>query len=116
MRAYRTPHSLREKVKAELDSMLNLEVIEPSTSAYASPIVVVPKPNGDMRVCTDYRTLNKISEFDPYPIPRIDQILDEVAGKRYISTLYLTKGFYQVSLDKDAKAKSAFITPFGQFS
>ena len=116
MRAYRTPHSLREKVKAELDSMLNLGVIEPSTSAYASPIVVVPKPNGDVRVCTDYRALNKISEFDPYPIPRIDQILDEVAGKRYISTLDLTKRFYQVPLDKDAKAKSAFITPFGQFS
>ncbi|XP_071948879.1 uncharacterized protein [Antedon mediterranea] len=114
-RAYRTPHSMMTKVKEEVDSMLSLGVIERSTSAYASPIVVVPKPNGDIRVCTDYRALNKITEFDPYPIPRIDQILDEVAKAKYISTLDLTKGFYQVPLDPQAKAKSAFVTPFGQF-
>ncbi|XP_071944782.1 uncharacterized protein [Antedon mediterranea] len=115
-RAYRTPHSMMTKVKEEVDSMLSLGVIERSTSAYASPIVVVPKPNGDIRVCTDYRALNKITEFDPYPIPRIDQILDEVAKAKYISTLDLTKGFYQVPLDPQAKAKSAFVTPFGQFA
>ena len=116
LRAYRTPHSLRPKVKAEIDNMLKLGIIEPSTSAWASPIVVVAKPNGDIRLCTDYRALNKITEFDPYPIPRIDEILDEVAAAKYITTLDLTKGFYQVPLDSEAKAKSAFITPFGQYS
>ncbi|XP_072037003.1 uncharacterized protein [Amphiura filiformis] len=114
-RAYRTPHALKQKVKEELDGMLRLGVIEPTTSAYASPIVVVAKPNGDIRLCTDYRALNKITEFDPYCMPRIDQILDEVAKGKYISTLDLTKGFYQVPLDEQAKAKSAFVTPFGQF-
>jgi hypothetical protein len=115
-KAYRTPHSLVQKVKAEIDSMLQLGVIEPTTSAYASPIVVVPKPNGDIRVTTDYRSLNKITVFDPYEIPRIDQILDDVAKAKYITTLDLTKGFYQVPLDKEAKAKSAFTIPFGQYA
>jgi hypothetical protein len=79
--------------------MLQLGVIEETDSAYASPIVVVAKPNGDVRVCTDYRSLNKITEFDPYPIPQIEQILDEVAQAKFITTLDLTKGFYQVPLD-----------------
>ena len=115
-KAYRTPQSMMQKVKAEIDNMLDLGVIESTTSAYASPIVVVAKPNGDIRLCTDFRALNKISEFDPYPIPRIDEILDVVANAKYITTLDLTKGFYQVPLDKQAKAKSAFITPFGQYA
>lgn len=112
-RAYRTPQSLKQKIKDELDSMLKLGVIEETNSAYASPIVVVPKPNGDIRVTTDYRSLNKITVPDPYEIPRIDQILDDVAKAKYITTLDLTKGFYQVPLDPQAKAKSAFVTPFG---
>ena len=77
---------------------------------------MVSKPNGDIRLCTDYRELNKITEFDPYPIPRIDQILDDVCKAKFITTLDLTKGFYQVPLDPEAKAKSAFTTPFGQFA
>lgn len=115
-RAYRTPHALKQQVKNEIDNMLKLGVIEETDSAYASPIVVVAKKTGDVRVCTDYRLLNKITEFDPYPIPQIDQILDEVAQAKFITTLDLTKGFYQVPLDSEAKAKSAFITPFGHFA
>jgi hypothetical protein len=115
-RAYRTPYALKQKVKDEIDTMLQLGVIEETDSSYASPIVVVAKPNGDIRVATDYRFLNKVTEFDPYPIPQINQILDEVAQAKFITTLDLTKGFYQVPLDPQAKAKSAFITPFGHFA
>jgi hypothetical protein len=112
-RAYRTPQSMKQKIKDELDNMVKLGVIEETASASASPIAVVNKPNGDIRVCTDYRSLNKVTVFDPYVIPRIDQILDDVAKAKYITTSDLTNGFYQVPLDLQAKAKSAFITPFG---
>ena len=112
-KAYRTPQALKDKVQNEIDSMLKLGVIEEVNSAYASPIVVVRKPNGDVRVTTDFRMLNKATQFDPYEIPRIDEILDEVAHAKFITTLDLTKGFYQVPLDPEAKAKSAFVA-FGR--
>ena len=114
-RAYRTPHAYKDKVKAEIDSMLRLGIIEPTVSPYASPIVVVAKPNGDIRVTTDFRMLNKQTEFDPYSMPRIDQILDDVASARYMSTFDLTKGFYQVPLSPESKGKTSFVCPFGQF-
>ena len=56
-----------------------------------------------------------MTEFDPYVMPRIDEILDDVANAKFISTLDLTKGFYQVPLDEETKEKSSFVTPFGQF-
>lgn len=113
---YRTPQALRDKIKDELDSMLSLGVIEPSNSPYASPITVVLKPGGkEIRLCSDLRAINQICVFDPYEMPRIDDILDQVSNSKYISTLDLTKGFYQVPLDPESRAKTAFVTPFGQF-
>ncbi|XP_033112261.1 uncharacterized protein LOC117113126 [Anneissia japonica] len=114
-RAYRTPHSLKELVKKEIDSMLELGVIEPTTSAYASPIIAIKKSATEIRLVTDFRELNKCTEFDPYVMPRIDEIIDDVTEATYISTFDITKGFYQVPLDDKSKHKSAFITPFEQF-
>ncbi|KAJ8050863.1 hypothetical protein HOLleu_04222 [Holothuria leucospilota] len=94
--AYRMPHAWRDPVKKELNQMLELGIIEPTTSTYASPIVVVPKPDGSVRVCTDYRRLNSKSKFDPYVMPRVDDILDKVGNAKFITTLDLTKGFYQI--------------------
>ena len=112
-RAYRTPQAIKSKVQDEIDNMLNLGVIEEINSSYASPIVAVNKPNGDIRLCTNYKALNKVTVVDPYEMPRIDEILEDVAHAQFISTLDLTKGFYQVPLDPQAKAKSAFVA-FGR--
>ncbi len=114
-RAYRTPHALKDKVREEIENMLRLGIIEPTTSAYASPIVVVAKPGGDIRVTTDFRGLNKVCDSDPYSMPRTDEILDDVASAKFISTLDLTKGFYQVPLSPESQAKSAFVCSEGQF-
>lgn len=113
--AYRVPHALRDRVKQELDSMLKLGIIEPTISSYASPIVIVSKSDETLRLCTDFRKLNKNSVFDPYSMPRIDEILDEIAGAHYISTFDLTKGFYQVPIDRESRDKTSFVTPFGQY-
>ena len=95
-KAYRLPYALKDKVKAELDAMLDMGIIEPIVSSYASPLFALHKSDGQLRLITDFRALNKITEFDPYVIPRIDEILDEVSKARYISTLDLTKDFYQI--------------------
>ena len=70
-KSYRIPYSKRELVREELDKMEQTGVIRPSTSPRASPIVLVPKRDGSIRFCVDYRKLNTIAKFDAYPIPRI---------------------------------------------
>ncbi len=95
--------------------MLKLEVIEPSNSPWSSPIVMVSKPDGTLRFCNVFRHLNEVSEFDGYPMPWVYELLDHLGRARYISTLDLTKGYWQVPLSKTAKPKTAFITPSGHW-
>lgn len=68
-----------------------------------------------MRLCVDFRALNKLTLLNNYPLPRIDEVLDKVASAKYISTLDLTKGYYQVPLAPDAIPKTSFTTPSGKY-
>ena len=94
---YPIPHAMQEVVEKELETMLSLGIIEPSNSAYASPIVIVRKPDGTNRVCVDFRKLNKITVFDPEPMPQPEQIFAKLDKDKYFSTLTLLKatGRYQ---------------------
>ncbi|KAL0200063.1 hypothetical protein M9458_003250, partial [Cirrhinus mrigala] len=112
-RPYRVPESRRQAIEEEIQKMLKLGVIEPSRSPWFSPIVLVPKPDGTLRFCNDYRRLNEVSDFDSYPMPRVDELLERLGRARYITTLDLTKGYWQVPLTDEAKPKTAFSTPFG---
>ncbi len=95
--------------------MLKLGVIESSRSPWSSPIVMVPKPDGTLRFCNDFRRVNEVSEFDSYPMPRVAELIDRLGRARFISTLDLTKGYWQVPLSEDAKPKTAFSTPSGHW-
>lgn len=95
--------------------MLELGVIEESQSDWSSPIVLVPKPDGSWRFCNDFRQLNKVTKFDTYPMPRIDELIDRLGTARYMTTLDLTKGYWQIPLAESAKEKTAFVTPDGAF-
>ncbi len=88
-------------------------VIEESHSDWASPIVLVPKTDGSVWFCVDYRKVNAVSKFDTYPMPRVDELLDRLGTARFYSTLDLTKGYWQIPLSPLSKEKSAFTTPFG---
>ncbi|CAM4533891.1 unnamed protein product, partial [Caretta caretta] len=115
LRPYRVPAAKREEIKAEVKRMLELGIIEESHSQWSSPIVLVPKPDGTTRFCNDFRWLNEISKFDAYPIPYIDELVDHLGNARFLTTLDLTKGYWQIPLAKDANEKTAFSTPEGVF-
>ena len=72
--------------------MLQLRVIEESSSAWSSPIVLVPKPDETFRLCNDFRRLNEVLDFDAYPMLRVDDLIERLGPARYLTTLDLTKG------------------------
>ena len=114
-RPYRVPEARKVAIQEEVRKMLELGVIEESQSAWASPIVLVPKPDGSVRFCNDYRKLNEVSEFDAYPMPRVDDLMDSLGHARFLTTLDLTKGYWQVPLTPASKEKTAFATPEGLY-
>ncbi len=83
-RPYRVPEARRHAIKEEVQEMLRLGVIEPSRSPWSSPIVMVPKPDGTLRFCNDFRRLNEVSELYGYPMPRVDELLDRLGGTRVL--------------------------------
>ena len=112
---YRLPHAYRETVRKELEEMQMQGIIEPSNSEWAAPIVIVKKKDRAIRLGVDYRRLNALSCVDAYPMPRIDDLIDLLGQCRYISTLDLTKGYWQVPVAKRDQSKTAFATPFGLY-
>lgn len=111
----RIPPTQLEEVRQHIQELLEKDIIQPSYSPYAAPIVLVRKKNGDLRMCVDYRKLNAKTRRDAYPLPRIDESLDALQGANFFSTLDLASGYQQVAMDKEDQHKTAFITPFGLY-
>lgn len=112
---YRIPLARREVVKDLIDKMLEDGIIEESHSAWASPIVLVDKTDGSVRFCVDYRKLNAVSKFDAYPMPRVDEMLERISPAQFITTLDLTKGYWQIPMEEASRDKTSFTTPFGLY-
>ena len=111
----RIPPTELQEVKDHISQLLKKGVIQPSCSPYASPIVIVRKKSGKMRMCVDFRALNLKCIKDAYPLPRIEEGLDSLAGSSFFSSLDLQSAYNQINVAKEDREKTAFTTPFGLF-
>ncbi|KAL3689878.1 hypothetical protein R1sor_016187 [Riccia sorocarpa] len=116
-RPYRMNPNYAETVKKEIDKLKEADFIYPVKEYdWLSPIVIVPKKNGKLRVCVDYRKLNEFTVKDPYPILFIDDILDKVAGREAYTFIDGYSGYNQVEISPDDRKKITFITPWGAYA
>ena len=109
----RLPLAKRETAQQAIREMEHHGQIEPSHSPWASPVVLVKKKDGSTRFCVDYRRLNAVTKKDSYPLPRIDDALETLAGMCWFSTLDLRSGYWQVKMSDTSKEKTAFTTGSG---
>ncbi len=98
-----------------VQDLLQSGVIRESNSPFASPVVLVRKKDGGLRICVDFRTLNARTIRDSYPLPRITETLEALKGARYFCTLDLQSGYLQVKIKDEDQEKTAMTTPFGLF-
>ena len=107
-RPYRLTYTERARVREKFQALLDSGVIQESDSDYASPIILVPKKNGDVRMCVDCRALYRCTVKQRYPLPLVNDQLDKLAGMCYFSTLDLAQGYHQVPMHPDSVSKTAF--------
>ena len=112
---YRAGPKAREIEQMEVNRMLDAGVIEPAQSAWASPVVLVPKPDGSLRFCVDYRRLNAATIRDIYPIPRMDECIDSLGDANIFTTLDCNSGYWQIPVSPEDRDKTAFTCHSGLY-
>ena len=105
---------MREQLK-QVDLLLKKGLIRPSSSPWGFPVIFVKKANGKWRMCVDYRALNQLTIKNGYPLPRIQELLDQVGRAKVLSKIDLASGFWQVRVAEDAIQKTAFNTIWGKY-
>ena len=103
------------ELRKQLTRLLQDEFIYASCSPYGAPVLFVRKKDGQLRMCVDYRLLNKITQRDAYPLPRIQDLLDDLHGASAFSKIDLKAGYYQLRMDPQDECKTAFATRYGTF-
>uniref|UniRef100_A0A1I7U677 RNA-directed DNA polymerase n=1 Tax=Caenorhabditis tropicalis TaxID=1561998 RepID=A0A1I7U677_9PELO len=109
-RPYRVPVKYQAELEKHINSLLRSSRITESNTPWTSPIVLVKKKNGSLRVCLDFRKLNEVTIPDNFPLPRIDGILEKVGGSKFFSSLDMANGYLQLRLDPASSYKCGFIT------
>lgn len=112
---YRLSYPEMNELKKQLSEMLEQGIIRPSTSPYGAPILFVKKKDGSLRMCTDYRALNKLTVKNKYPLPRIEELTDQLQGAKVFSKIDLRSGYHQIRVASRDVHKTAFRTRYGHF-
>ncbi len=108
MPMYRYPEQAKKQIADMLHDIEEREIIEPSTAAWQSPIVLVNKPDGSKRMCLDYRHVNKHLTTDIYPLPRLEELVEQAAGHKYYVTLDMREAYFQILLDEESRDLTTF--------
>ncbi|XP_016185575.1 uncharacterized protein LOC107627238 [Arachis ipaensis] len=103
------------ELKTKLEEILNKRFIRPSVSSWGAPVLLVKKKNGGMRLCVDYRQLNKVTVKNKYPLPRVDDLMDQLQGAGVFSKIDLRSGYHQIRVKEDDIPKTAFRTRYGHY-
>ncbi|TLX66918.1 RNA-directed DNA polymerase, partial [Labilibacter sediminis] len=115
----RTPYRLApaemKEMMGQLQELSDKGFIRPSTSPWGAPVLFVKKKDGSMRMCIDYRELNKVTIKNRYPLPRIDDLFDQLQGASYFSKIDLRSGYHQLKVHDDDVPKTAFRTRYGHY-
>ena len=112
---YRLSPAERDEAERQVKEYLAKEWIQPSSSPYGAPILFVKKKDGTLRMCVDYRALNKITVKNRYPLPRIDDLFDRLQGAKFFTSFDLSQGYHQIRMSDEDVPKTAFNTPMGHF-
>jgi hypothetical protein len=114
-RPYRYSPEQNDEIERQVTKMLEAGIVVSSLSPFASPMLLVKKKDNSWRFCVDYRKLNSISVKNKFPLPIIDELHDEIAGAKFLSTIDLASGFHQIKMVPEDEAKTAFKTHHGHF-
>ena len=112
---YRLSQKELEELKSQFDKLLAKGYIRQSKSPYGAPVLFVDKKDGELRLCVDYRALNKVTVKNSYPLPQIDDLFDRLAGAKYFSRIDLRSGYHQIRTRKGDEEKTACQTRYGSF-
>ena len=115
VRQYRMTPLEKAELVNQIDDFIEKGWIELSTSGWSSPVLFIPKPNGKLRFCLDYRRLNTRTEKDSGPIPHQTELLDQLKGAKFFSALDLASGYYQLEMEQESRKYTAFPTPYGLY-
>lgn len=112
---YRLSPPMLDELRTQINALLEAGLIRPSMSPYGAPVLFARKKDGTWRLCIDYRALNKITIKDKFPLPRAEDLFDEVQGAKYFTKIDLRWGYHQIKIRPSDVHKTAFRTPFGSF-
>jgi hypothetical protein len=115
IRLYHHPFSQKNEIEKMVQELLKVGVIRPSTSPYSSPVVMASKKEGSWRMCPDFHALNKLTIKDKFPVPIIDDLLDELSGTQFFTKLDLRSGYHQIHMKEANIPKTSFRTHEGHF-